>query len=502
MWGSTKSTRRKFLAVAGLAAASSLVAACGGGATPTAAPAKPAEAKPTEAPKPAAEAKPAAEPTKPAVAAKPAAPQQQVKLRYLSREPIQKPGMQDMWAEFRKKFRELHPNLDVEHIPTPANYVEQMLASVVAGTAPEVMEQCCWVSTYMVQQGHTMNLQPYIKADAKDVALDDYYKYQFDAWKDPKGDIHLLANHTGTQLLYYNKDMFQQKGVPFLPKTWDENIDMVKYAEIGNKFKVRSGLLMWGSSNYGMTSNWVTQYHLRAHGANMVDPKDPNRSTLDDPKALESLESIRKWIWDDKWFAYGADMGGQNVQALFSSGRLAMMEMGPWQLTVTAESAKFKWDVAPMPKGPAGQMTHQSVDGIMGFKGSKYQDETWLLLKDTASPWSGRLWMRYGSRQPSRKSLLPEFPKLMREMDPKFNEVNLEVFGESLVKDIGRPEEMFNNDKTCKDEILKPAFDKVMLLNQMPVDTIAKAAKIVEKFNTGKIGVAEIGKELNAIGIK
>jgi hypothetical protein len=61
---------------------------------------------------------------------------------------------------------------------------------------------------------------------------------------------------------------------------------------------------------------------------------------------------------------------------------------------------------------------------------------------------------------------------------------------------------MFNNDKVCKDEILKPAFDKVLLLNQAPVDLIGKAAKIVEKFNTRQITLADIGSELNAIGIQ
>ena len=425
-----------------------------------------------------------------------------VKLQYQSREPERAAGIQQLWSEFYPWFRNQHPNVDVEFIPQGTQYFEQVVASIVAGTAADLHEQCCWQSTFFMQEGHTLNLQPYIKRDGGEVKLDDYYKYQLDAWKDAKGDIHLLPRFTGTVVLYYNKDMFAEKGVPSLPKTWDENIDIFQYAEIGNKFKVRTGLLKWGSSNYGMSSNWLTQYHLRGWGVNMVDPKNPNRSNLDQPKALEALENIRKWIWDDKWFAYGNEMGGQGVIALFLSGRLGMMEMGPWELGNVAEQATFKWDVAPMPKGPAGQTTHQSVDGTFIWNKTKYPDEAWTLLKALTSPYYGRLYIQYATKQPSRKSLIPEFSKILREQNPIYQDVNLEAFSSSLAKDIGRPEEMFNNDKVCKDEILKPAFDKVLLLNQAPVDLIGKAAKIVEKFNTRQITLADIGRELNAIGIQ
>jgi hypothetical protein len=244
--------------------------------------------------------------------------------------------------------------------------------------------------------------------------------------------------------------------------------------------------------------------HLRGFGINMVDPKNPNRAQLDDPKALECLELIRKWIWDDKWFAYGADtqaLGGLNVQSLFNAGRTAMLELGSWNLVTAAEGAKFKWDLAPQPKGPAGQTTHQSVDGAMVWKGSKNQDAAWILLRETASSWNMARKMKYGT-QPSRKSLLAEFPATLRKAYPQMADVNLEIFADSFANDIGRPEEMFaKNDKACKDDILGPAFDKVMQLGKAPVDLIGKASKIVEKLNTGAIGVGDIGRELNAIGI-
>lgn len=453
------------------------------------------------APPPAAPAKPEAEVPKAEAPAQPA-PAEVVKLTHQSREPEAAAGIMALWNEFYPWFRDQHPNIEVEWLPQPSGYFEQTVTAMVAGTAADTIEHCCWQSSYFVQKGESLNLQSLIDRDAAEVNMADYYEHQFDPWKDEQGDIHLMPRFTGTQVVYYNKDFFAEKGIPDLPKSWDDNIDIFQYAEIGNKCKQREGVLKWGCSNYGMNANWLTQYHLRGWGTNMVDPTDHRRSNLGTPKSLECLENIRKWIWEDKWFAYGAEMGGEGVMALFLSGRLGMMEIGPWELVNVIESATFKWDVAPMPKGPVSQTTHQSVDGTFIWKKTKHPEEAWTLLKGLTSPFYGRLYMRHATKQPSRISLLPEFTVILRDQYPGTADVNLEVFGESLAKNLGGPEEMFINDAVCKAEILQPAFDKVMLLNELPVEVIAEAAKIVEKFNFGEIGVADIGTELTKIGVK
>lgn len=88
----------------------------------------------------------------------------------------------------------------------------------------------------------------------------------------------------------------------------------------------------------------------------------------------------------------------------------------------------------------------------------------------------------------------------MREYNEKYNEINLEVFIDSLAQDIGGPEEMFANDDVSKNQILDPAFDRVMMLGEAPVDLIARHAEVATRFNRGEIKAEEIGAELQKIG--
>jgi len=422
-----------------------------------------------------------------------------VLIRYQSREPERAAGIQQLWNEFYPQFRDENPAIEVEFLPDPggSNRREGALSAMVAGNAPDLLEFCCANSTFFMQKGETLNLQPFIDQDADEVNIDDYYAHQFDPWMQ-EGNIHLMPRFTGTQCIYYNKDMFDEAGVEYPPSEWGA-WDWEDYTQMARKFvDAESDLQQWGTSNYGLNANWLTQYWVRGWGAHMVDPEDNTRCGLVDEPAQEALEWMRSIIWDDKLFAYGSNIG-LGVVELFLGQRIALMEIGPWNLGVQADGATFRWDVAPMPDGPAGHTTHQSVDGTMIWQGTEFPDASWTLLKWLTSPDYGRLYIRYAQKQPSRKSLLPEFAPIMRDANPLFEDINLDVFTNSIAADIGEPEEMFAEDFVTKDQILKPAFDQVMLLGEAPVNLIVEHANVATRFNRGEISIEDLGNELDKI---
>ncbi|MFN8443462.1 MAG: extracellular solute-binding protein [Caldilineaceae bacterium] len=473
--------RRQFLRLSSMVGAGALIAACAPAAAPAAQPAASSGGGDAAAPAPAGET---------------------VKIQYQSREPEMAGGVQQLWDEWYPKFRETNPGIEIEFLPDPGgNEKEVAMTSMVAGTAADLLEFCCFNSTYFMQEGQATDLQPMIDRDAEEVKIDDYYAHQFDPWK-KDGDIHLMPRFTGTQVVYYNKDWFEKAGVEAPTQEWGK-WDYKKYEEIGAKFVATDPLQTWATSNYGLSggASWLAQYWLRGWGTHMVNPNDDTECLLSSKEAQECLEWLRSMIWDKKEYVPGGSemAGGVGPDALFIAERIPMMEIGPWNLGVVMDGAQFKWDVAPMPNGPAGITTHQSVDGTMIWKGSKNAEQAWTVLKGTTSPEYGLLYAKYANKQPSRKSILDEFPKVLRDYNEKYNDIKLEVFTDAIKQDLGGPEEMFKKDDACKNQILKPAFDRVMVIGDAQVDLIARHGDLATKFNRDEVKLEDLGAEMEKI---
>lgn len=486
-------SRREFLHWSMVGSAALVLASCAPKPTPTPPPKKEEEKVVEKEP----------EPTK---------AEEKVQLRYQSRSGSGSLG-EKTFAKFFEYFYDKNPNVEVEWLIVPAGDLhETIMSQMVAGEGPDVYQLCCWQSTYFIQQGQALNLQPYIDRDAEEVNIDDFYSKQFDPWL-LNGDIHFMPFYTGTVIIYYNKDIFDEAGVDYPPSKWGE-LTFDAYRALANKFVVREKPLGWGTANYGHGANWLSQYWLRGFGTNMVNPDDPDTSLLCKPAALECLEAARQMIHEEHSFAQGAELGGVGLHQLFNNGSIAMMEVGSWGIppavagnwgveTPGTEWFAFPWDMAPMWKGPGGITTHQSVDGQGVWSKTPHPEESWQLSMEIASPTFEKInFSDVGEGlQPSRKSVMPYYVDAMRKKWPILENVNMEVITEAMTLDLGGPEEMFNNDKVCKDQILKPAFDLVMLENKAPVDLICEHSKVIAKFNKGEIGIEDIGAELAKIKV-
>jgi len=403
---------------------------------------------------------------------------------------------QNTWAEAYPIFQEMYPNVEVEFRNSPAEHWDKLVASFAAETTPDIYELCCTNSYKVVEMGQALNLQPYIDMGAGELDMDDFYPEQFKPWKDDAGDIHATPRDSGAMLIYYNVDLFEEMGVDPLPKDYDDNIDHQEYDAIGEVFVSREVPFRWATTNYGLGANWLTQYHLWSFGANMVDPDDRDACVLNAPEAKEFFEWAQAAIHEKYTFAWGDTLGGIGPGAAFRGGQTAMMEMGPWNLLPQTQ-VEFKWDLAPLPDGPAGHTGFNSVDCYQGWSGSQAPDETWKLLAFLSSPDHTKAYCRYTYRQPCLNSLHDFWIETMRENEPQLADVNMELYAKARQE--GHPEEMFNNDGVCKGEILQPAFDRILLQGTEPVDYILPFVDLVNEFNAGAIDSELIGSKVQEL---
>ena len=89
------------------------------------------------------------------------------------------PGMVE---EMLTQFHDTHPNLRVFFTPDPDNLADTMLAEMEAGTAPDLFWGGSTFFPTWAQQGHMLDLRPYVTADLDDAAIADWDPAQYRAF--------------------------------------------------------------------------------------------------------------------------------------------------------------------------------------------------------------------------------------------------------------------------------------------------------------------------------
>ena len=75
-----------------------------------------------------------------------------------------------------EQFHTAHPNTRVFYTPDPDDLEETMLADMQAGTAPDVFQGCCSHFPIWAQEGHLLDLRPYVEADLDQATIADWDK--------------------------------------------------------------------------------------------------------------------------------------------------------------------------------------------------------------------------------------------------------------------------------------------------------------------------------------
>jgi ABC-type glycerol-3-phosphate transport system substrate-binding protein len=117
-----------------------------------------------------------------------------------------------------------------------------------------------------------------------------------------------------------------------------------------------------------------------------------------------------------------------------ANGRIATYESGDWQLSPMVKTAtgKYKWDVAPIPKGPVQQNTLATTDGWGIWKGTKGADDAWEFLKFLQTDEWNELMITIGYLRPSRVSLFSKWESLVKKAVPELGDKNLKTFGDAV----------------------------------------------------------------------
>lgn len=331
----------------------------------------PRAAETTEAPKEAAE--------QPTEAPKPAEP---VKVTFMAQGGDDAQGQ--IFASLTQQFNDTlgkEKGIEVTYVKVPADwpeYVQKVIASIAAGTAPDVINLSPLTKMDFTTNNYLLDLNPLMEADGVDYAL--WYPPTFDAWKDDQGKLFGFGHGIYTEAIYYNKDLFEAAGLTAPSLEWDNSWTWDDLADYARKLTKGEG----AEKQYGLfvepQLGWMTPIFRSFCGS--IGMPDGSRLNMDSEGSVAALKFLTDLMWKDGTTPRAEVTSATSAYELFLTGKLAMFWDGSWMMPGFANDIKdFEWGVLPLPKGECGTFTGYWVDAYAIPAASKNHDAAFEFLK-------------------------------------------------------------------------------------------------------------------------
>ncbi len=303
------------------------------------------------------------------------AAEKKVRIRYLSWETSfeQIAMVKKLIAEFERRNPDIKISLESS---TEATRI--FLTDAAAGTPPDVMYITTEFIAPLVEKRILEPLAPYIERDHVDMGM--FIPSTIEGLK-VGGGLYAYPIHFSVDLLFYNKRIFDERGVPYPDETWTWQT----YRDAATSLTIdrnRDGQ----PEVFGcMQVDW--QLIVKSFGGRIFDPQR-NRFVGDSREVLEA-------------FAFNSALQGRQAPSaaqamdttdmqLFSNGRVAMFVGRTWQLPQIIKTMRDPWDIAHVPKGKSRSCI-LNVGGNCIAAGSPHKEAAWRFVKFYSSAEGQRL---------------------------------------------------------------------------------------------------------------
>lgn len=331
--------------------------------------------------------------------------------------------------ELVKRFNEKNAHIEVIAVYNPDMYkglMQNFQAEASSGNPPAVVQVGWAFLDYFSNNFEYVTPQKIIDnycPEDKDFLKDNFLENVLNLSKNSKGENAGIAYSLSTPVLYYNKDIFKEAGLPEKgPETWEQVID---YAKI---IKQKTG-------NYGIyiqepADFWAQQAILESNGARMLTNKDGKiRASFASQEGIEAFTAYADMVLKDKSALHISwDEGMQS----FASGDIGMAYTTIARRASIQEQAKF--DVGAV-KSPVWEGKERAVPAGGCFlaitaKDEEQQKAAWEFMKFLYSIESMAEWTIGTGYVPPRKNVaeaedgLKNFLKENELMTPAIEQMN------------------------------------------------------------------------------
>lgn len=285
------------------------------------------------------------------------------------------------WNNAIAAFHEEYPDIEVKLEPVPQEYGTKLLAQMAAGTAPDVYQVGDGDVARFVREGIVEPLDPYINGDNPlDMSLFFPAVAEFGQIG---GETYLLTKDYSPLVLYYNKDIFDEAGVPYPTEdwTWDDLLDAAQKLTTEDR---------WGIQLPGHWGDWLwhrgIQPLLVQNGASLISEDGTMvEGYMNSEKTVEALQWYVDLFLKHKVAPTREDVDSYAGVDLFANGIVAMVWTGRWPLKDWKAIEGFNFGTAGLPAGPVGKGNALCWAGFAINSASQNKEAAWTFLKYIAA---------------------------------------------------------------------------------------------------------------------
>ncbi len=368
----------------------------------------------------------------------------------------------DRYEPLIAKFQEANPDIKVEPIWEPGGAIEiqtKLLTLIAAGEGPDMY----WAHTYtnagQAKRNIQMDLQPMIDADPA-VNPEDFLA---GAWADFNiaGKQIGLPRETTTTVLIYNKQLFEQNGLPLPTEDWTwsdfENAAMTMTKGEGAE-------RIYGTADWNLNRNtWIKMWQK---GGDVLN-EDRTKYIMNQEPSVSQVQLIADWHHELQIHIPGVEKGGFSTGDLFTTGRIGMFPQ--FSVFDNVMPSQFEWDIAHLPLDPGDKRTTRVASaGHSMYSGTKKADATWKWMAFLTTDEAFWHWVSTGLKVPSRRAVAEDPKFLDPSKPPAHARIMLDAFA------YGRPEPVAGDWIGVHREI-QPALDAIYGVEKAPVQATLDA---------------------------
>ena len=295
-------------------------------------------------------------------------------------------------------YEKQNPNIKIDFMHIPQNYFQKIHLLFASNTAPDVIFINNLYLPIYANAGLLEELQP----------REEYFPQALNAlsWQ---GRLYAIPRDVSNIVVYYNKDLFDKKGVPYPKLNWTQ-AEFLKTAQ-----------KLTDKTTFGVSFEEEPLFYLpylMSNGGGFL-PNEIEKS--ESQQSLDFYADLRNkyHVAPKKSESASATMG-----QMFLQEKLAMYVSGRWVVPKFREDAQFDWDIVPFPKGTVGSVVPLDASGWAIAKSSQHKEEAKKFVEYLASKENSEKFTTSGLIVPARKD---SANSIIDGQKPKSSKVFLDI---------------------------------------------------------------------------